>query len=404
LFYAYEELQFQLDFFKFLFVKYISLEFQGEYSLLLTTITIMTLIVGLDFYVYSNRYLIKNRSKTEFSILNQFVFHLLSYSVLFLIFLILNYFDVYSKYFTILILILIILEHIGTEFFRIFIALEKALIANILLFLRTGTWPLILIYQLLFTDIEITIKSVVLYWVLASVLTVVISFLFIFKELRSLKFNINKKWIMKGLNVGIIFFSATIGQKIIEYSDRYIIDSIMGAKSLGIYTFYFQLANLANVAIFTIIISFLYPRIIHFIELKDRKNTFASLKKLQNKSVLFIITYAIIITTVLPYLLELIGKPELENHKIILVLFLLGNLFINLSLGYHYLLMGLEKDKLLMKIGLKIAALNILANLFGVFYLGIKGAVIVFVISSFLIFILKKKAAKNYFTKYDWKN
>jgi O-antigen/teichoic acid export membrane protein len=66
--------------------------------------------------------------------------------------------------------------------------------------------------------------------------------------------------------------------------------------------------------------------------------------------------------------------------------------------------MGLEKDKLLMKIGLKIAALNILANLFGVFYLGIKGAVIVFVISSFLIFILKKKAAKNYFTKYDWKN
>lgn len=364
----------------------------------------MMLVVGFDFYIYSNRYLIKNRLKVGFSIINQFAFHLLSYVVLIIIFLILNYFDLFSKYSTVLILVLILFEHLGTEFFRLFIAMEKVLIANVLLFLRTGTWPLILIYQMIFTDLDITINSIVFYWTLASFLTVLISFLFVYKDLRLAKLSVDIKWVKRGFNVGILFFTATIAQKIIEFSDRYIIDSILGAKSLGIYTFYFQLANLSNVAIFTVLISFTYPKIIRFVESKDKLETYSQLKKLQQNIIIFILSYAFIIFLILPYILVIVGKPELEKYSVILFLFLLGNLFLNLSFGGHYLLMGMEKDRLLMKIGLKIAAVNIILNLTAITFFGIKGAVVVFVLSSFLLFISKREVAKKYVRNYGWKN
>lgn len=388
----------------FLFVKYISLEFQGEYALLLTTVTIMMLAVGFDFYVYSNRYMIKNKPETGFTLMNQFVFHLFSYVGLVVLFLVLNYFDIFSQYFTITILVLLVFEHLGMEFFRIFIALEKVLTANILLFIRTGTWPLILIYQLLFTEVDVTINSVIFYWVIASILTVLLGFIMIYKEVFAVKFEIDKKWIKRGFKVGALFFIATAAHKIIEFSDRYIIDAILGAKSLGIYTFFFQLANVANVAIFTIIISFLYPKIIYYVNIKDKKNAFATIKKLQTNSILFIIIYSVIIFISLPYLLELIDKPELNNHQVILFLFLAGNLFLNLSFASHYSLMALEKDKLLMKIGIMVAVLNLGANILAVFYFGIEGAVIVFLISSLLLYIFKQRAINHNFKKYDWKD
>lgn len=388
----------------FLFVKYISLEFQGEYALLLTTITLMMLTVGVDFYVYSNRYMIKNKAETGFTLINQFVFHLLSYSILVVLFLVLNYFDIFSHYFTITIFILLVFEHLGMEFFRIFIALEKVLTANILLFIRTGIWPLILIYQLLFSEVDVTLNSVVFYWVLASVVTVIIGFIIIYKEVIAEKFSIDKKWIKRGFYVGILFFTATAAQKVIEFSDRYIIDAILGAKSLGIYTFFFQLANVANVAIFTVIISFLYPKIIYYVSIGDKKNALATIKKLQKNSILFIAVYAVIIFFLLPYLLEFIDKAELNNHKVVLFLFLAGNLFLNLSFASHYSLMALEKDKLLLKITILVAALNFGTNILSVIYFGIEGAVIVFLTSSILLYFLKQRAINKNFEKYEWRN
>jgi len=388
----------------FLFVKYISLEFQGEYALLVTTVTLMMLVVGVDFYVYSNRYMIKNRTETGFTLINQFVFHLLCYLILVAIFLALNYFDIFAHYFTLTIFILLVFEHLGMEFFRIFIALEKVLTANILLFIRTGIWPLILIYKLLFTDSEISLNTVVFYWVLASVLAVIIGFLLIYREVIAEKFLINKKWIKRGFYVGVLFFTATAAQKVIEFSDRYIIDALLGAKSLGIYTFFFQLANVANVAIFTVIISFLYPKIIYYVNIRDKKNVFATIKKLQKSSIIFIAVYAVIIFLALPYLLEFIDKPELNNHQVILFLFLAGNLFLNLSFASHYCLMALEKDKLLLKISILVACLNFGANILSVIYFGIEGAVIVFLISSVLLYFFKQRAVNHNFEKYEWKN
>ncbi|MFT4644286.1 MAG: O-antigen/teichoic acid export membrane protein [Planctomycetota bacterium] len=386
----------------FLFIKHISLEFQGEYSLLITTITICTLISGLDFYVYANRFLIKNLDKANFALSNQFIFHLCTYCLLIVVYFSLYLLGVTHDYITITVLFLVIFEHLGMEFFRVYIALEKVLMANILLFLRTGVWPLILIYQLLFTETNISLNLVINYWVLSGMLSVLIGFIYINRTIKLSKPVFDKKWIVRGIKVGGLFFVATGAQKIIEFSDRFIIDAILGPKTLGVYSFYFQLSNLVNVVIFTIFFSFMYPKIIYYIDKREKRNAMAIIGKLKLYSVVVIVIYALFLIFLMPYVLKFMDKPELNEYQIVLYLFLAGNLFLNLSFTSHYALMAVEEDRRLMWIAIVVGVINISGNFVAVNYFGIIGAVCVFALSSALLYFAKGYAEKSYFKTYEW--
>jgi O-antigen/teichoic acid export membrane protein len=345
---------------------------------------------------------IKNREQTGYALTNQFFFHLMTYAVLFVLFIVLTIVGVTNEFLTITMLFLLIFEHLGMEFFRVFVAIEKVLIANIILFVRTGTWPLLLIYQLLYTTKEITLTTIMTYWMTASIVSVVLSIPFIYNELRGTKFYIDKKWIKRGTKVAALFFIATFSQKIIEFSDRYIIDLLLGAKSLGIYSFYFQLANVVNVTIFTILISFTYPKIIYFIDKKKKKEAAIEVKKLKKYIVILICAYAILLSIILPYILDLVGKTELYEFQVVFYIFLIGNLFFNLSFASHYALLAIERDKELMKISIGLAVFSLVANFTAVAYFGIIGAVIVFAISSLLLYIIKYRTEHHFFKNYDW--
>lgn len=386
----------------FLFVKYISLEFQGEYSLLLTTITMTMLVMGFDFYVYSNRFLIQNKERVNFAIYNQLVLHLITYVLLLIIFLSFRIFKINIDFLTFSVFFLLIFEHLGMEFFRLFIALKRPLLANIVLFIRTGVWPLYVIYLLLYKKTGITLELIVDSWLIASIASVVISGIFIYKNLLKIDLKIDRKWIWSGMGIAFFFFTSTLAQKGIEFSDRYIINSFLGAKDLGIYSFYFQLGNVANVAIYTMFISFMYPDILSSIDKGNKFNANNAIRKLRRYIFLFIISYSIAIFSILPFILDLTGKTELYEYKILLFLFLIGNMFFNLSYTSHYAMMAIHKDKSLMFITIAVAIINVISNIFAVIYMGIIGAVTVFCISAFLLFFIKGRFEKYYFKKHGW--
>lgn len=387
----------------FLFVKYVSLEFQGEYTLMATTITIAMTIVGFDFYVYSNRYLIQNKSKINFTIYNQFAFHFITYSILLLLFLIFRSFFPTSEIFTITLLLLLLLEHAGMEFFRLFIAIERPVIANVVLFVRTGTWPIFIIYLMLVQKEIITLDLIINSWLVAAIIAIMLSVILLRSNFGQMKFKLDTKWIFSGLSVASLFFISTIAQKGIEFSDRFIINAYLGTKELGIYSFFFQLGNVANVAIYTMFISFMYPVIISSIGEKKRDKVKRVILRLRRSIILFVVIYGIIIFISLPFILEIMGKPELNKHQFLLLFFLLGNLFFNLSFTSHYALMAIHKDKQLMVITISISIINLILNVFAVHWFGILGSVVVFCLSSFLLFLVKGRYEKRYFKVYSWR-
>jgi len=64
----------------------------------------------------------------------------------------------------------------------------------------------------------------------------------------------------------------------------------------------------------------------------------------------------------------------------------------------------LEKDRLLMWIAIIIGFINFAANILAVIFVGIEGAVLVFLASTIALYIIKNRAVKTYFKKYEWIN
>ena len=377
----------------FFITKKVSLELQGEYTLLTTTITLLVMVLGFDFYVYSSRELSKEENVKIFILKNQLLTHGIIFIFVSIIFVIYIYIfnNSYPLSFLLYCLAILFFEHLGQEFFRMYLILEKTLLANFILFLRTGIWALAISIWLFVDDnAGLTLDSILLYWLLSAIISVVVGFVFFPNINHFFKVNIDFEWIKKGIKIGLLMFTSTIALKIIEFSDRYLIVYFLGKKSLGIYSLFYQFYNLINVIIFTLVISFVYPKIFIATNKNDNLLIERSKKEIINKSLIIILAYGIISWIGMPYILGLIGKEELYNFQIIFFILLLGSVFLNISFAYHYVLIAREKEKILVKLTVLVAVINLIINLVLIPTIGIIGAAIGFLVSSLIICFLKK--------------
>lgn len=377
----------------FLITKEISLEFQGEYTLVTTTVALLIIFFGFDFYVYSNRLIIKGNEHKIFYFKNSLIFYSFSYALLLpIIWTIYNYVTFIDLGSFWVLYFLIIFEHLGQEFFRTYISLRNPLFANILLFIRTGIWAGIIVVNLVFNQgFTISIAEILQLWLCFAFLTSVLGICFFPGISGFFSTQVDFSWIKKGIGVGLTMFLSTICLKIIEYSDRYLITYFLGKVDLGVYALYFQLANLINVMVFTMYISFVYPDIIQAVHEKDVKGINKGMKTIKNKTFLLIGIYAICSIVFIPFFLNYIGKDELYSNVPIFYILLTGCLLLNLSFSYHYLIVGYEKEKQILKATLLACVFNVAANIILIPLFGIYGAAISLLVGNICLYIFKRK-------------
>ena len=385
----------------FLLTRDISLEFQGAFSLMNTNVALLVIFIGFDFYAYSNRLIVKNPSELVAILKNSMVFFALAYLLLLPATYLLNLFELVSKDLVFLFIVLVILEHLSQELFRIYIAIERVVFANVLFFFKSGFWSwAIVLYMLLKGSDGIDLKFILSLWAISSFLAVCIGLFFIpgIKSFWSAK--IDSTWIKKGIKVGLSIFLATVFLKIIEFSDRYLIDYFLGKTALGIYAFYFQLANLVNVIIFTLYISFIYPRIFRSVYDQD----VAALKK--NKSEIFISStvivaiFSVAFFIFLPYILALAGKSDLYDYQAVLYVLIASALLLNFSYSSHYVLIAGEKEKSIIITTLCSCIINVALNLLLIPQIGVIGAAIAAVIAAMTLWLTKTYAEKSIVNKW----
>lgn len=380
----------------FLITKFISLEFQGEYTLIVSSVTLLIIFFGFDFYVYAGRLIIKEPTKQLFFFKNMIVFYLFSYVLLFFVL----WYIVHSLNFKLgsfwLLYFLVILEHLGQEFFRLYLALRKPLLANALLFLRTGLWAFIIVLGFVFvSDFDISMVNILSAWLFCALLTCIFGF-WKYPGIRGFfKEKIDLSWIKKGLIVGLTMFASTICLKIIEFSDRYLIAFFLDKKEVGIYAFYFQLSNIINVVIFTMYISFLYPDIIDGVYKKSYSSIESIRATLRKKTFLIVGVFAALFLIGSPFLLNYMNRPELNANKSLFYILLLSTVFLNLSFSSHYVIIGAEKEKLIFKATLYACLLNVIINLVLIPIIGIYGSALALLGSTIVLLIFKKRYEKQ---------
>lgn len=379
--------------------KYLSVSELGEYGLFATTITIAIYFLGLDFYTYNTREILAKQHDERLKLIrDQFVFHLLVYVVILPLLLTVFAMGIIKTEFIVYFYLILIFEHLSQELYRLFTTLKKPVFANVLLFIRTGVWVYVLIMFWLL-GVESLMNLIVVWygWAIGSFLSIVLGIIYLNREytFSSLSNNVDWGWIINGIHISIPFFIGTLAYKIIEFSDRYMIDYYMTKADVGIYTFFGGIANTVNIVVFTLVIMIYYPLLVEQYQNAQIDKFKQTLKIFSSKTLITSLGVSVILLLLVWPVLEYMDKVEFQNSITVFWLLIVANIILNISMISHYHLYALKKDLIIRNATILGALVNIPLNIFFIKCFGLQGAAIATMMSFTVIWILKLLAIRR---------
>ncbi len=383
--------------FTVLFFKYSEAAF-GLYSLVATTIILLVFVLGLDFYSYANRAVLEPASNPQKIIFNQFGLYFILYLFLAPLIYLIFKFENFDTNYLFLFYLVLITEHLNTEFYRLLFVFKKPLAANINLFLRNGLWVIIasgyiFIYQ------KIDIRTVLQLWLSGNVIALIYALIISFNKRKKIDFNNfkwDKKWISTGILISLPYILSTVSFKIIEFSDRYMIDYFMDKKAVGIYSFFANMANVLNIVLFTMVISVLYPLLVENIMQNKQDEFQKTFRQFKKEILLYGFGMILILAIALPVILMFINKDFYLKDYPVFILLLAANYLLNISFIYHFVIYAYKKDLKILKATFAGAIINIVFNLILIPVAGIGGAAVATFLSFAVILSIKKIDANKF--------
>jgi O-antigen/teichoic acid export membrane protein len=379
-----------------LFFKY-SEEVYGEYSLVATNVMFGVYMLGLEFYSYANREMLKPQASYGQIFKHQLLFYAGAYVIMLPLIYGFFYAGFLNKAYWWWFLPVLLVEHLSYEVYRLLFVLKKPLEANINLFFRNGFWLAgALVYMFLYGGIDIPV--LLKFWLVGDLLSLTVFIpvaraygLFTFTGIST-----DKTWIRKGLKVAFPFFLATLGFKIIEFSDRYFIDWYLGKKELGIYAFFGNISYLVNTVVYTVVISLLFPGIMESILSGDKVLFADRFEEFKRKISRWTWLSAAGVSLLLPVLLWILHKDEHLSLYYVFLILVAANVWLNFSLIYHFVLYGYRKDWKIFRAVAAGMAVNVGLNFIAVPVWGITGAAFTTLLAMGIIFVVKFVEARKY--------
>lgn len=383
-------------FFLIMFIgKYLPTEDLGVFGLFFATVTIAHYVVGFDFYTYTTRELIAGEPAGRARLIrDQFVFHGIGYvlaaPVLLTAFITGSIPMEYAPW----VYLIFIFGHLSHELFRILITLQRQVFATITLFVRDGLWIYIILVLWMggFDELK-NLTTVWAGWCIGSLLSMILSLIYLGKLNLGTFFHVavDWKWIKKGIGVSLFFFSSTVAYKIVEFSNRYFLDYYSSKTEVGIFTFYYNIANLVNVVVYTAVIMFYFPKLVELHNNRETDKYRSSLKEFSILVVLVSLGCGLFAIVLIDPLLRIMNKAEFAPAVMIFYVLLLSNIVLNISNIPHYMLYVTKKDRLIMYTTVGGALINIVLNFLLIPRFGLKGAALASLLS-FVCILLSKYA------------
>jgi len=378
--------------------KYFSLDNLGLYGIFFTTVTLSYFLLGLDFYTYSNREVLYARNEDKLSVLrDQLAFYLVTYTVFLLPLLLVFFYDILPLKYIVFFYFILVFEHLSQELYRVFTMLSYPVFANWLLFLRSGSWIyLIILGWIIMPDKNYSLSVIWWGWMMGSGLSVIIGVIEILRlykghGLRRMQF----AWFVAGLKISVLYFGSTIALKIIEYSSRYLIEYWWSIKDVGVFTFFSQIANMINVAISTLLIMIIYPKLVHAVN-ENNVLEFYRLKKYMLKRILFYsIALGVLVSVLIEPMLYFINKNDFYGEVNLFYVLILSNIVFNVGLVYYYVLYAFHRDFSLFVTTAFSGVSNVALNMILIKYFGIMGAAISTLLSYVIFMILNAHVSKK---------
>lgn len=319
----------------------------GLFGLMLVTVSFSVLIVGADYYTYSQRELLARPvDQWSFVIQHQMKAQMMLYSILLPAQLLIFVFDLLDWQYVLWFYSLLILEHIAQEINRLLIVMHKQLIASWVLFIRSGSWILVVIPLMFMSERYQNLTTLYVAWLIGSALAIIVGGLAI-KQILPVwnKVPTDYNWLKKGFKVGGLFLLATICFKALFTFDKYAVEALSSINTLGVYVFYIGIVmgvyNFLEPAVF----SFLYPRMLQSYQMQEIDKYQKTFRELVFSTFTISVILAVIIWFGVPYIIDWIDKPIYREYLDSLLLLILVGLIYTLGYIPHYALYAMRGDK-----------------------------------------------------------
>jgi O-antigen/teichoic acid export membrane protein len=357
--------------------RYLSTEELGVFGLMSVTIAISLYFLGMDFYVYNTREILAQKeSECVPLIRDQLVFHGLTYIIVLPLLLVVFAGGLISWKYMGWFYLLLVLEHLSQEASRLLITLSRSSMANVVLFFRSGAWVYVAVAAGIFLENARSLSIIWAGWVIGILVSLVLTAY----TLRWLawqkvsRISINWGWIKNGAHIFLPFFCATVALMGIQYADRYFIQHYYGEATVGIYTFFAQIANAVQTFVFTGIIMILYPKIIAAYQ----QGRMAEYRLLMRKLGLGVTGALVVLVcaaaAVIKPILAVVGKTIYAEHLTIFWIMLGSTALLTCSDIPHYALYAKHRDKEIIASTVVAFGVAIMANGLLVPRYGLRGA------------------------------
>jgi O-antigen/teichoic acid export membrane protein len=333
--------------FIFFLAKYLDPQSVGYYGLFTATVGYFLYLVGLDFYTYTTREILKTPLDQRGQMLKgQAALSALLYTVVvpLAVWLLPQAgwpSDLLLWFFPIL-----VLEHLNQEISRLLTALSEQITASVILFMRQGSWALAIVVLMIVDPNTRQLQAVMACWLAAGVIAALLGL----RKIRQLRLGgwhcpVDWSWVRNGVKLSLAFLLATLALRGVQTIDRYWLQSLTNIEIVGAYVLFLSIAGTLMVFLDAGVFAFAYPELIDLHHKQQHALVHRKVKQLWLYIIVAAATFSVISWLLLPYLLQWINKPLYLESIWLYPWLLLATVMNALSMAPHYALYAKQRDK-----------------------------------------------------------
>ncbi len=333
--------------FIFFLAKYLDPASVGYYGLFTAAIGYALYVVGLDFYTYVTREILKTSNDQRGQMLKgQAALSGVLYVLLFpmaLVFLSQSGWPGQLPWWFFPILFL---EHFNQELSRLMVALSQQITASVILFVRQGSWAIASVLLLNFHIPSRNLDTVLALWAIAGVAVAAMG---IWKlqqmNMGGWRSTVDWQWVKKGISISGAFLLATLTIRGVNTLDRYWLEALGGIDMVAAYALLLGVAGTVMTFLDAGVFAYAYPALIQHHHKHEHAQARARVRQMLWQTAILLIAFALASWLLLPYLLRWIGNPVYIKAAHLYPWLLLATALNALSMAPHYGLYAQGRDK-----------------------------------------------------------
>ena len=308
---------------------YCSLSDLGMYGLVFAEVMMIGTIMGIHIDYMVSRDLINKPSLTQAHYIRDVgVFYGLNFLLLALfmasgIALHLFRYDIKMVFF---IYTIGVLETIANTFYTNMNAMNQQITANLLFFLRSGLWAIIVMAGGIYYPLFRTIDAILTGWICGLVLCLIGTAWswkhFPWSTVR--KTPVNWQWILKNIKKSVFIWIGGLGLIGGGYIDRFITDHYLGRDMVGIITFYSSFTVGVLTLLQSGIFAFASPRMVAFYRSGQTGRFWNEVRHAAWQALVLCLLVSIVISVLMPFFGSLLNRPEFSTNTFTLWLMLIA--------------------------------------------------------------------------------